>query len=222
MTKAHLTQLWQWLSVVCVLFLVASVVSIQGGSEFLGSLFGDKVGVDDNMPATGYFGAIVGGGLFVLSSSVFLLHARRHGDHWHARIPVVWLDGLDTATREGKIFQICVLVIFVLVPVAGVMCCMAEAESGDICEQDTRYFYEGSETMLLWAPVAKEGNQMRLRQAGTGAEPCLSGVELFPRSLTPLTFYGLPLAAGVITTMALISLFSRRKTGQSDGFPEVT
>jgi hypothetical protein len=75
MNKARLTQLWHWLSVACVLFLVTSIISLQGGSEFLGRLFADKASVGDNKPGIGYFGAIIGGGLFLMSSSVLLLHA---------------------------------------------------------------------------------------------------------------------------------------------------
>jgi hypothetical protein len=210
MNKEHLTQLWQWLSVACVLFLVTSIISIQGGSEFLGRLFGEKATVADNKPAIGYFGAIIGGGLFLLSSGALLLYARRYGDRWHTRIPVVWLEGLDTSKCEAKIFQVCILLLFVTVPVVGIVACMVVAESGDICEQDTKNFYRGSETTLLWPPVAKEGKQIRLRREGAGEEACSSGIELFPRSLTPLAFYGLPFAAGITAALALFSVFFRR------------
>jgi len=99
MNEKHLTQIWQWLSVICVLFLVTSIISIQGGSDFLGRLFGDKGGsVADNKPAIGYFGAIIGGGILFVASSALVLYARRYGDRWHSRIPVVWLEGLKTGT----------------------------------------------------------------------------------------------------------------------------
>jgi hypothetical protein len=216
MNKAHLTQLWHWLSIVCVLFLVTSIISLQGGSEFLGRLFGDKGGATvDNKPAIGYFGTVVGAGLFLLALSVLLLHARRYGNQWHSRIPVVWLEGLNTSAWEAKVFQTCILVIFVAMPFAGIIRCMSEAEIGDICEQDTKNFYKGSETTLLWPPAAKEGKQMRLRKGGAGPEPCSSGVELFPRSLTPLAIYGLPLAASGMVSFALASIFLRRKSEDS-------
>ncbi|AZO05611.1 hypothetical protein [Mesorhizobium sp. M2A.F.Ca.ET.043.02.1.1] len=215
MNKEHLTTLWRWLSVACVLFLATTIISLQGGSEFLGRLFGDRgSSAQDNNPAVGYFGAIVSSGLFLLASIAFLLHARRHGDHWHSRIPVVWLQGLDTSALEAKIFQICVLLVFVAMPLAGIVRCMDEAESGDICEQNTENFYTGSETTLLWAPGAKEHNQMRLRKADAGDMPCSAGsagIELFPRSWTPLGFYGLPLAAGSVATLAILSVILRRR-----------
>ena len=103
------------------------------------------------------------------------------------------------------------MLIFVALPAVGIIRCISEAESGDICEQDTKNVYKGSETTLLWPPVAKDGKQMRLRKAGSGDAPCLSGVELFPRSLTPVAFYGLPIAAGAVGTAAVISLFWRRR-----------
>jgi hypothetical protein len=224
MNKTHLTQLWQWLSIACVLFLVTSVISLQGGSEYLGGLFGEKPNAAaekrsekltaDSKPAIGYFGAIVGGGLFLLASSALLLHARRHGDRWHARIPVIWLEGLNTSAWDAKVFQAVILLVFVGSPAAGIFVCIRAAESGDICEQDTNNFYTGRDTSLLWAPVAKrKGNQMRLRRAEADSEPCDSGIELFPRSLTPLGVYGLPVAAGCMAAMAIVSVFMRRKRG---------
>jgi hypothetical protein len=225
MNKTHLTQVWQWLSVACVLFLVTGILSLQGGSEYLGRLFGDKGGsaadkaaisVADSKVAIGYFGAIIDGGLFLLASSALALHARRHGDRWHARVPVVWLEGLKTSAWEAKLFQVVILVIFMALPVGGIIRCIEEAESGDICELDTKHFYKGSETMLLWPPVAKEGHQMRLRRAGAGEEPCATGVEIFPRWWTPLFFYGLPLIAGGMAAVALVLIFRWRKVDASD------
>jgi hypothetical protein len=128
----------------------------------------------------------------------------------------VWLEGLETRAWEAKLFQVVILIIFVALPVGGIIRCIVEAESGDICELDTKYFYKGSETTLLWPPVAKEGHQMRLRRAGAGAEPCTTGVEIFPRSWTPLLFYGLPLSAGAMTVVALMLIFLRRKPGAAD------
>ncbi|RWO24833.1 MAG: hypothetical protein EOS10_31500 [Mesorhizobium sp.] len=157
-----------------------------------------------------------------MASIALLWHARRYGNQWHSRIPVIWLEGLDTAAWEAKVFQVCILLIFVAMPFAAIVRCMAEAESGDICEQNTQNFYKGSETTLLWAPIAKEGKQMRLRKTGAGEVPCTSGVELFPRSLTPLAFYCLPLAATGMATLAVFFIFSSRKPKPSTASNETT
>ena len=135
--------------------------------------------------------------------SASLLHAKRHGDSWHSRIPVVWLENLKTQAWEAQVFQICVIVVFVAVPVAGIIRCMGEAESGDICEYKTSHRYIGSATTLAWPPVAKEGRQMRLRRSGAGNAECTDGIEVFPRSLTPLGFYLVPLAAMGLALAAL-------------------
>lgn len=213
MNQKHLTQIWVWLSVACVLYLITSVISLQGGTEFLGRLFGDKGGsAVDNRPAVGYFGAIIGGGLLLLGSCILSLHARRHGSHWHSRVPVAWLEGLETHAWEAKLYQVLILVIFVALPVVGVFRCMQVAESGDICEQDTSHVYVGEETTLLWPPTAQNAmTQMRLRKAGSGSKACEGGVEIFPRSLTPLLFYGLPAGAVAASVFALAAIFRRSK-----------
>jgi hypothetical protein len=96
-------------------------VSLQGGTEFVGRLFGEKGGTPITNPAgIGYFGAIVGGGLFFVASIPFLLHVRRHGERWHSRVPVVWLEGLDTAAWQAKAFQLCILLLLVFAPAVGV------------------------------------------------------------------------------------------------------
>lgn len=193
MNQKHLTQIWQWMSVACVLFLLTSIVSIQGGSDFVGKLLGDKGGtLPDNKPAIGYFGAIVGSGLFLIASFGLFLHAWRSAGYWQNRVPVVWLEGLDTSVWDGKLFQIIVLVLFLGLPAAGIVLCIGEAESGDICELDTSHFYKGSETTLLSPPHALEGHQMRLRREGAGEEPCKTGIEIFPTFGTPFLVYGLP------------------------------
>jgi hypothetical protein len=210
MNQKHLTQVWQWISVACVLFLLTSIVSIQGGSEFVGKLLGDKGGtLPDNKPAIGYFGAMVGSGLFLIASSALFLHAWRFGSHWHNRVPVVWLEELDTSVWDGKLFQIVVLVLFLGLPAAGIVLCISEAESGDICELDKSHFYKGSETTLLSPPHALEGHQMRLRREGAGEEPCKTGIEIFPTFGTPFLAYGLPFLSFCMALAALAIILLR-------------
>lgn len=211
MNQKHLTQVWQWMSIACVLFLLTSIVSIQGGSDFVGKLLGDKGGtLPDNKPAIGYFGAIVGSGLFLIASFALFLHSFRHGDRWHNRVPVAWLEGLDTSVWDGKLFQIVVLVLFIGLPAAGIILCIGEAERGDICELDTNHFYKGSETTLLSPPRALDGNQMRLRREGAGSEPCKSGIEIFPSFGTPFLVYGLPFLSFCIALAALAMILLGR------------
>ncbi|WP_294536614.1 hypothetical protein [uncultured Rhodoblastus sp.] len=211
MNQKHLTLIWQWMSVACLLFLLTSIVSIQGGSDFVGKLLGDKgATLPDNRPAIGYFGAIVGSGLFLIASFTLFLHARRHGDRWHNRVPVLWLEGLDTFAWEAKFFQVVVIILFLALPAAAIVLCIAEAERGDICELDTNHFYNGSDKTLFWPPRSIEGHQMRLRREGSGNLPCTSGIEIFPSFLTPFLVYWLPALSGCMAFMAFAKILMGR------------
>lgn len=221
MNQKHLTQIWQWMSVTCILFLLTSLISIQGGSEFIGKLVGDKGGtLSDNKPAIGYFGVIVGSGLFLTASFALSLYARRHGNHWHDRVPVIWLEGLNTSAWHGKLFQLIVLILLLGLPAAGIFLCIAEAEKGDICELDTTHFYKGSETTLLSPPRSVEGHQMRLRRDGAGNAPCTSGIEIFPSFGTPFLIYGLPVLSGCMAIAALVTVVLRKSQNSIAGFEE--
>jgi hypothetical protein len=213
MSEKHLTQIWQWMSVACVLFILTSLVSIQGGSDFVGRVFGDKAALPpDNKPAIGYFGAIIGAGLFFVASLTLALHAIRYGRSWHDRIPVVWLEGLDTSAWEGRIFQVIALVLLLALPAVGIALCIAEAEKGDICELDTPHFYRGSETTLLWPPKPIDGGQMRLRREGSGEEPCKTGIQILPWFWTPVLIYGAPVASILAALFALGAIFVPRRS----------
>jgi len=97
MNQKHLTQIWQWMSVACVLFVLTSLVSIQGGSEFIGRVFGDKAALPaDNKPAIGYFGAIIGGALFFVASCALALHVIRYGQRGTTEFPSC---GLKASSR---------------------------------------------------------------------------------------------------------------------------
>jgi hypothetical protein len=67
--------------------------------------------------------------------------------------------------------------------------------------------------------MRKQVNQMRLRKAGAGKSSCTSGVELFPRSFTPLFFYVVPLAGLLISALGIVFLFIpvSRSGGGSSG-----
>jgi len=41
--------------------------------------------------------------------------------NWHQRIPVVWLENLDTATLSGKLYQAFFIFAFLLIPTAGLI-----------------------------------------------------------------------------------------------------
>ncbi len=211
MNKKHLTQVWQWLSVLGLLFLLSSVISLQGGADFVGKLVGDMANTSkDNKPAVGYFGAIIGGGLFFLGTGALALHAKRHGRHWHERIPLLWFDNMKTDSWEGQFYQMLMLITLLFLPAVAITRCIAEAEQGDICETGSALFYDGDKTLLIWPPVAQATTkdvQMRLRSGSAAQTPCVDGVQIFPRIGTPLLIYGLPVAGACAGILAILLIF---------------
>ena len=73
--------------------------------------------LDDRPRLEALFAILVTAPLLILLTIVGIAHARavdRQG--WHARLPVVWLDGVDTRTAGGRAYQAVFLVLFVLLP----------------------------------------------------------------------------------------------------------
>ena len=59
--------------------------------------------------------------LLLLVAAVGLLHARRYGQNWHSRFPIVWLEGLDTSKTDAKLFQMIIVILFFLVPIGAMI-----------------------------------------------------------------------------------------------------
>jgi hypothetical protein len=107
MTAAHLTQLWKWVSLACFGYVASSVLTLQGAADILGTKLIARE--DHGLAVFGYFAVIVGGALMCLGLAIAITYARRHGTAWHDRIPVIMLDGLQTGSVEGKLFQAAVV-----------------------------------------------------------------------------------------------------------------
>jgi hypothetical protein len=56
---------------------------------------------------------------------------------------------------------------------------------------------------------------MRLRRAGAGEAECTDGIEILPRSLTPIAMYLLPVAAVAMAASALAFVIFRADTPSS-------
>jgi hypothetical protein len=122
------------------------------------------------------------------------------------------------------LFQAIVLVLFVGLPVVGITLCIAQAEKGDICEQNTSNIYKGSETTLLWPPKPVDPKrQMRLRREWSGQDPCTAGIEILPTFWTPALIYGLPATGLLMALFALGAIFvplpAQAKSAAADSGP---
>ncbi|KSV76036.1 hypothetical protein N185_16440 [Sinorhizobium sp. GW3] len=204
MNKKHLAMLWKWLCLGCFVYVVGSVITIQGGIDIFGSKFladAEK----DGVAVVGYFAVIVGSCLMFGALIVAILYAMRHGRAWHSRIPVVMLDGLRTASVEGRLYQIIVVLILVILPLVGIGRSMVVANQGAICEQtdpgEPPVHYAGGQWRLIFLPSAE--NQLRLMSKDTEPGDCGgSGVEI--AWYTPLGFGLMP---GLVVILLLIWLY---------------
>lgn len=200
MNKKHLATLWKWLCLGCFAYVIGSVITIQGGIDIFGSKFladAEK----DGVAVVGYFAVIVGSCLMCLALIVAIVHAWRHGRSWHSRIPVVILDGLRTASIEGRIYQILVVLVLVILPLIGIGRSMIVANQGAICEQADEgaapVHYPGGQWRLIFMPAAE--NQLRLMSRDTKPGDCGGhGVQI--SWYTPLAFGLLP---GVVVVLFL-------------------
>jgi len=157
----------------------------------------------------------VGAPLLWLSLLIAILHARRHGSQWHERIPTLMLEGLHTASWEGRVFQGAVVTVLIVLPAISIGHCLRVANTGYICEQvadgapsDTlARFYPGGNGTIFSLPSHKE--QLRLVPDVETAKICKSGygIDWYTRLLIVV----FPAAAAGLLIVWIYSLFVPRR-----------
>ncbi|BCH62388.1 hypothetical protein FS800_25790 [Agrobacterium vitis] len=208
MTREHLTTLWKWACLAGFTYVVGSVITIQGGVDIFGGKFfanADK----DGIAVLGYFATIVGSSLMCLSLVVAIVFAWRHGRAWYERVPVLMLEGLRTASIEGRIFQFIVAFTLVLIPIVGIGRSMVVANEGAICEQTAQgaqpIYYPGEHWRLINIPQSE--NQLRLMTRDTQPGVWGKGVEI--SWYTPIGFGLMPALVVVLLGTWLFMLFRK-------------
>jgi len=116
MNQSHLVKLFTALGLILLIISLNTWLAVQGGERVfsISLVSNDKAGA-------AFFGLMLCSVLLLLVGMVGLLHARRYGQKWHSRIPIVWLEGLDTSKTEAKVFQILIVVLFFLVPIGAMV-----------------------------------------------------------------------------------------------------
>lgn len=117
MTQQHLVRLWQVVGLVCTLYALNAWLVGQGASAVFDLVLIEKRKVGAQLVAL-----VVVALLLMLTAQIGIIHARRsHHIAWHARQPLVWLEGLDTGSVEGRCYQAFWLVLLVLIPLAALV-----------------------------------------------------------------------------------------------------
>ncbi len=114
MSVKHLRQLWTVLGAVLAFYTLNAWIVSQGGQAIF------DVDLIEDRPRVGALVAIP-----ICSALLFTLCriGTKHAQHiriqkWHVRLPVVWLENLDTSSPEGRWYQRFFLLVYVIIPAA--------------------------------------------------------------------------------------------------------
>lgn len=117
MRKSDYAKLWTAVGiVVCFISLNAWIASQGGRPMFSQGIIEERLVLSALLAIP--FVAI----LLALEAEIGIRHARRsRRTVWHGRLPVVWLTGLNTSSREGQLYQGFFLFAFILIPLAALV-----------------------------------------------------------------------------------------------------
>jgi hypothetical protein len=116
MTRAHLSKLFAAAGIILFGLTANAWLASQGGNALLNIPL-----LHEDRAANAFLTLFVAGLLLIGTSSIGFLYAQRADGAWHARVSPVWLKGLNTASWEGRAYQIVILVLFVGIPIAAMI-----------------------------------------------------------------------------------------------------
>lgn len=115
MTPKHLTQIWTALGALLVYYTLSAWSAGQGGPPLFSAIFYPEAARIEAL-----FALIICSALLVLLTATGAAYAVAVGKvDWASRLPVVWLEGLNTGVLSGKVYQGLFLLAFVFLPIAG-------------------------------------------------------------------------------------------------------
>ncbi len=112
MSKTHLRQLWTAIGAILTFYSMNAWLVSQGGNAIF------DVKLLDNRPRVESLFAvpICSIALFALCQIGVAYAKKSGGGEWHSRLPVVWLESLETSSVGGRRYQAFFLAIFIFVP----------------------------------------------------------------------------------------------------------
>jgi hypothetical protein len=188
MSPTQLKRLWAVIGTILVFYSLNAWLVSQG----VNSIF--KVTLLDSRPRfESLFAIPVCSVLLILLCHIGLVHARvGRAKVWHARLPVVGLDDLDTGTLTGKLYQAFFAVVFLLVPVAGLIHFLQKVASINLVRDGqilSAHFFDRVPWNELYAHSYALANGVE-----TGTPPKVSIVAFWPDG-EPILFLGLVVLA---------------------------
>ncbi|WP_195820667.1 hypothetical protein [Roseobacter sp. MH60115] len=146
MTQQHLQKLWTLFGTILVFYSVNTWLSSQGANAIL------NVKILDERPVIGALIAIpICSVLLFILARVGLQFAKgSHSRKWQNRMPLVWLEGLDTDSKAGKSYQAFFLLIFILIPIVSLMHFLRKVMSADVVNLADRSTVVSAWHMVDW------------------------------------------------------------------------
>ncbi len=173
MNQSHIVKLFTALGLTLLIISVNTWLVVQGGEKVLGISL-----ISNEKAGAAFLGLMLCSVLLLLVAAVGLLHARRYGQNWHSRVPVVWLEGLDTSKKEAKLFQILIVILFFLVPIGAMVHFKEVVEDSWLCDQNKVAKPEQVKTVYFKGLAGPTG-QTRLVRNQSQTRDC-EGIEVFP------------------------------------------
>lgn len=222
MTKRHLEKLFQTFGLVTLAIALNVLIVGQGGKALL-----DTPLLGDGHASQAFFGIVLVSSLLVLMSLVGALHAVRHGTAWHDRLPVVWLEDLDTRRWDGKLFQLVMIALLVVGPAVALFKFQDTVETGHLCVLGSTVDFSVIDKWREGFPGEREQVRLVDELVGHGSDPatCGRGIQVFP----PGEFTGLFLlpkvalaACAMLLAVVFRGRFEPRRISRSNDVGEET
>ena len=196
MNRVHLAKLFGGCGIVLVAVSLNTLLASQGGSALLKLPL-----IHDERAPMSLFALMIGSVLLILTSAAGCIYAGRSPGRWHERIPVVWLEGLDTKKVEGQLYQLAIVAIYLVLPVVCVLhfidvvwhskLCVLGSTAPPIMVSDS--WFDG---------IPGAANQIRLVEDLLPNGACGKGIEVYPG--WEFVLVGIAIALSFATTIGFL------------------
>lgn len=115
--------------------------------------------------AIGFFGAMVGGGILLLSLLVALRYRSKFGARpWHACLPFAFVSPNAPDEWDARVFQAISILLLAVVPLVLLWICVGNAAKGTQCELDTDRWKSGG-FFSLAMPLKPQGMFITIKKS---------------------------------------------------------
>jgi hypothetical protein len=204
----HINKLFMFIGVVTIIIAANTWLSSQGGKAIFSIAL-----IEEERPAMAFMGLILVGFLLCIVAGLGWLYSHRFGTKWHERVPPTWLEGFESGALESQVYQVIIILIFVVFPLGALIHFTDVFTSSKLC-----VLGEEAEPVLvssvLWHGIPGATNQVRLVEdlspvadaRGVTHNRCEKGIQVFP-PVEFLAVFLIDCLAGVLSICFVVSLF---------------